>query len=154
MKTALEWARLGKFVFDLFVVIFSLNLVGKLFMYIPQVPKDWATIIAWAAAGVLLALIWWQEKRKTAMQGSATQGASTALLNSSTFNATDTSGDGRRSILISSSGFPSAATPSIQYAHSAEDTSYYVGKTRCHESFCRSVHRSSQLGRVCEKPPS
>jgi hypothetical protein len=70
VKTALEWARLGKFVLDLFVAIFSLNLVKKLFTYIPQVPKDWATIIAWAsAAGVLFLLLWWQEKHKTTVRG-------------------------------------------------------------------------------------
>lgn len=89
VKTALEWARLGKFVFDVFVAIFSLSLIKKLFTYIPQVPKDWATIIAWAsAAGVLFLLLWWQEKRKTTAQEPETQDVSTALLNSSTFNAT------------------------------------------------------------------
>jgi hypothetical protein len=90
VKTTLEWARLGKFVFDLFAAIFSLKLLSKLLTYIPQVPKDWATIIAWfTAAAVLFLLLWWQEKRKTAIQGPAAQGASSALLNSSTFNATE-----------------------------------------------------------------
>jgi hypothetical protein len=89
VKTTLEWARLGKFVFDLLAAIFSLRLTKKLLTYVPQVSNDWATIIAWAvAAGVLFFLLWWQEKRKTTMQGSATQDVSGALLNSSTFNAT------------------------------------------------------------------
>ncbi len=89
VKTALEWARLGKFVFDLFVAIFSLNLVKTLLAYIPQVSKDWATVIAWAvAAGVLFFLIRWQEKHKTTVQESAKQNTSPALLNSSSFNAT------------------------------------------------------------------
>ena len=89
VKSTLEWARLGKFVFDLFAAVFSLNLVKKLLTYIPQIPKDWATIIAWfTAAAVLFLLLWWQGKHKTTVQGQATQDVSTALLNSSTFNAT------------------------------------------------------------------
>jgi hypothetical protein len=89
VKTALEWALLGKFVLDLFVAIFSLKLVKALLSYIPQVSKNWATVISWGvAAAVLFLLIWWQEKHKTAIQGSATQSASSALLNSSTFDAT------------------------------------------------------------------
>ncbi len=89
VKTTLEWTRLGKFVFDLFVAIFSQNLVKTLLAYVPQVSKNWATVIAWAvAAAVLFVLIWLQEKRKTAIQGSASQAVSNTLLNSSGFNAT------------------------------------------------------------------
>jgi hypothetical protein len=89
VKTTLEWARLGKFVFDVFVAIFSLSLVKTLLTYIPRISKNWATVIAWAVgAAVLFFLIRWQEKHKTTVQGQATQDVSTALLNSSTFNAT------------------------------------------------------------------
>jgi hypothetical protein len=89
IKTALEWAHLGKFVLDLVAAISSWKLVKKLLSYIPQISNDWATIIAWiVAAGVLFLLIWWQEKRKTAVQGSTSQAPSSALLNSSAFDAT------------------------------------------------------------------
>jgi hypothetical protein len=88
VKTTLEWARLGKFVFDLIVSIGSLKLFKKLLSYIPQLSQDWATIIAWAvAAAVLFFLLWWQEKRKATGQGSGLQNASSSLLNSSTLNA-------------------------------------------------------------------
>jgi cyanate permease len=89
VKTVLEWARLGKLVFDLFVAVFSLKLIKKLLTYIPQVSTDWATIIAWwAAAFVLFLLVWWHEKRNESGQGPALQNPSNSLLNSSTFNAT------------------------------------------------------------------
>jgi hypothetical protein len=89
VKTALEWARLGKFVFDLFVAIISLKVAKKLLTYIPQISNDWATIMACAAAAAMLwLLLWWQGKHKTAIQGPGSQNTSNALLNSSSFNAT------------------------------------------------------------------
>jgi hypothetical protein len=88
IKTALEWARLGKFVLDLFAAIFSLKLVHKLLSYIPQISQDWATIIAWGvAATVLLLLIWMHGKQKASGQGPATQTPSNTLLDSA-FDAT------------------------------------------------------------------
>ncbi len=89
VKTTLEWTHLAKVVFDLFVAIFSLKVIQKLLTYIPQISKDWASIIGWAVAvGVLFFLIWWQEKHKTGEQGAATQNTSGNLLNSATFDAT------------------------------------------------------------------
>jgi hypothetical protein len=89
VKTSLEWARLAKFLFDLFAAVFSLKLTKQLLTYIPQIPDGWATTIAWAAGAVVLfLLIWWQGKRKAGAQGAAPQNPSGTLLNSSTFNAT------------------------------------------------------------------
>jgi hypothetical protein len=89
VKSTLEWARLGKFVFDLLVAVFSWRLAKKLLTYAPRVSQDWASIIAWlTAAVVLFVLIRWEIKHKEQEQGPSVQDASGALLNSSTFNAT------------------------------------------------------------------
>jgi hypothetical protein len=102
VKTTLEWARLGKFVFDLVVAITSWKAVKKLLSYIPQISQDWATIIAWASAAVVLfLLIWWQEKRKATGQGQAPQNAPSTLLNSSAFNATTFFADAYKSTMFS-----------------------------------------------------
>jgi hypothetical protein len=89
LKTTLEWVRLGKFVFDVVVAIFSLKLIKQLLTYVPQIPDAWALIIAWGSTAIVLFfLLWWQEKRKASVQGQAPQNASTNLLNSSKFDAT------------------------------------------------------------------
>lgn len=90
VKTFLEWARLAKFVFDLAVAGFSLNLVKKLLSYVPHLSADWARIISYVVGAIVLyALLWWQERRKAPTQEPAEQkSASNTLLNSSTFDAT------------------------------------------------------------------
>jgi hypothetical protein len=89
IKTFLEWARLTKFVFDLLASAVSLKIVQKLLSYIPQISHDWATIIAWASAAlVLLVLLMWQSRHKAEVQGPAEQNTANALLNSSPLNAT------------------------------------------------------------------
>lgn len=51
---ALDWVERAKLVFDIVVAIGSGKLVKKLLSYIPQISHDWASVIAWAVAAVVL----------------------------------------------------------------------------------------------------
>lgn len=75
----LKWMELAKFIFDIVVAISSWKFMRKVLSYVPQISSDWASVLAWfTAAGVLLLLIKWQEKKTQSSQ--SLQNASTSLV--------------------------------------------------------------------------
>jgi len=90
VKNAIEWVQLGVFLRDLVVAVASLKLVKKLLTYVPHLSEDWATVIAWlVAALVLFGLISWQRRPRTSGQNQTTQNATNVLMTSpTTFDAT------------------------------------------------------------------
>jgi hypothetical protein len=86
LKNALEWLRLAIFVGDLLIAMASWKAVKKLLTYVPHVSEDWASIIAWlAAALILFALVWWQQRSKSE-QKQGIQKATNALTTTSPGN--------------------------------------------------------------------
>jgi len=50
----LDWLGRAKVVFDIVAAVASLKLVKKLLTYVPQISHDWATVIAWGVAALVL----------------------------------------------------------------------------------------------------
>lgn len=91
LKTTLEWMRLAKFVADIAIAIASWKAVRKLLTYVPQISEDWASVLAlFAAALILFALIWCQQRASQAGQKQGIQSATNALTTSkANFDATE-----------------------------------------------------------------
>jgi hypothetical protein len=53
-KDLLEWAQIAKFLLDIAVMIFSVKTATKLASYVPNVSPEWASIIGWLVAVVVL----------------------------------------------------------------------------------------------------
>jgi hypothetical protein len=64
VKESFEWAEHVRLVFDVVAAIASWKTVKKLLSYIPQISHDWASIISWFVASlILLGLVVWNQKR-------------------------------------------------------------------------------------------
>ena len=56
MGETLDWVQRLWVVFDIIVALGGQRLVKKLLSYVPNIPPDWASVIAWFAAAGILAL--------------------------------------------------------------------------------------------------
>lgn len=94
----LKWMELAKFVFDMIVAIGSWKLVRKALSYVPHISSDWASVLAWfAAAGVLYALISWQDKKYSSRpawtSGKKPQEPSKLVIHWAKYRAVENSGE-------------------------------------------------------------
>jgi hypothetical protein len=89
LKTSLEWVRLGKFVFDTIILIFSQSVIKSFFhTYIPQIPHDLATGVAWVLAAIIFLWLLEKHSKSAALQQlqteqSTNQGPTSALIGNS-----------------------------------------------------------------------
>ncbi len=90
IKDRLEWLHLLRVVADLLVTVASWKGSRKLLALV--ISPEWASTVSWfVAGGVLLGLLWWQEKKQVKQSGQSTvQSASNALVGArQNFDATE-----------------------------------------------------------------
>ena len=87
-KKALEWAQLSKFLFDFAVTAASWKVTKKLLTYVPHLSDEWASIIAWfLAALVLFVLVLWQGRKIKSGQIQSAQSATNIIAPPPAFDA-------------------------------------------------------------------
>lgn len=85
----LDWAGRAHLVLNLVVALFGQSLIKKLLTYVPHVSHDWDTVIAWAAAGVIIFVLIKRQEKNAARQ-LVTSAQTPQRLNTNSFPALST----------------------------------------------------------------